>query len=57
VKIKCGDWDGHKGPIKYNTPAYYMDVELPKSGLFEITIKKAWNSIIYPYEGEVEYSA
>lgn len=33
-----------------------MDIKIPKNGVFEIPIKKNWNSIIYAYEGEVEYS-
>lgn len=49
MKIICGVWEGHVGPIKYNTPAYYMDIKIPKDGLFEIPIKKNWNSIIYAY--------
>jgi redox-sensitive bicupin YhaK (pirin superfamily) len=56
VKIICGEWEGHSGPIKYHTPSYYMDIKLPKDGKFQIPIKKLWNSIIYVYEGAVEYS-
>lgn len=33
-----------------------MDIKLPKEGLFEIPIKKTWNAIIYPYEGQIQYS-
>ena len=56
VKIICGEWEGHKGPVNYNTPAYYMDVKLQQNGHFEIPIKKTWNSIIYVYDGDVIYS-
>lgn len=34
VKIICGEWQGNKGLIKYETPAYYMDVHLPPNGKF-----------------------
>ena len=53
VKIICGKWEGHEGPIKYQTPAYYMDIEILKNGEFEIPIKKNWNSLIFAYQGEV----
>lgn len=26
VKIICGKWEGHEGPVKYNTPSLYMDI-------------------------------
>lgn len=55
VKIICGKWEGHTGPIKYNTPSYYMDIKIPKDGNFSIPIKMNWNSIIYIYEGEAVY--
>ena len=34
-----------------------MDIKLPKNGKFEIPIKQGWNSIVYVYEGETEYTA
>lgn len=34
VKLICGEWEGHQGPIKYDTPAYYMDVKVPAGGHF-----------------------
>ena len=30
VKIICGEWNGHKSPIVYSSPAYYMDVKMEK---------------------------
>lgn len=34
-----------------------MDIQLLKDGVFKIPIKKGWNSMIYPYQGVVQYTA
>lgn len=57
VKIICGTWEGHTGPIIYNTPSIYMDVEMEKNGEFNIPINGNWNSIIFVYDGQISYTA
>lgn len=32
-----------------------MDIILPKNGVFNISIPKGWNSMIYLYEGNISY--
>ncbi len=55
VKIICGKWEGHTGPIEYNTPSFYMDIELEKGSVFEVPISANWNSIIFVYDGDAHY--
>ena len=55
VKVIAGKWKGHEGPIVCRTPSYYFDVHVHAGGKFDIPISGLWNSIIFPYEGEVKY--
>ena len=57
VKIICGQWEGHTGPVKYNTPSLYMDIQLKQNGNFELPIEAGWNSIVFVYEGQAKYEA
>lgn len=57
VKIISGKWKGKEGPIFARTPSYYFDVKLLPGGTFDLPIPGDWNSIIFPYSGEILYQA
>ena len=55
VKIISGKWQGKTGPVYARTPAYYFDVHLHPGGKFDLPIPSGWNTIVFPYEGELLY--
>jgi redox-sensitive bicupin YhaK (pirin superfamily) len=56
VKIISGEWKGKKGPILARTPTYYFDISLKEDGDFDIPIPKKWNTLVFVYEGKLNYT-
>ena len=57
VNLICGSWQNETSPIKSRSPAEYLDVNLHRNGVFNKVLPKRWNSLIYPYSGNILYQS
>ena len=55
VKIIAGNWQRYQGPIQTRTPTYFFDITIKPGGNICIPINSHWGSLIFVYEGSINY--